>query len=80
MGDYTVNLLNILGQGSFGVVYIGKEKSSGKTVAVKQIKIKEGEQGILNIFNSYPKKCTFTNFCTLGYKVQIYHLIELCPI
>ena len=46
MGDYTVNLLDKLGQGSFGIVYRGKEKSSGKTVAVKEIKIKEGDQGI----------------------------------
>ena len=45
MGDYTVNLLDKLGQGSFGIVYRGKEKSSGKTVAVKEIKIK-GDQGI----------------------------------
>ena len=46
MGDYTVNLLDKLGQGSFGVVYRGKEKPTGKTVAVKEIKIKEGDQGI----------------------------------
>ena len=49
MGDYTVNLLDKLGQGSFRIVYRGKERSSGKTVAVKEIKIKEGDQGI-NIF------------------------------
>ncbi len=45
MGNYTVNLMDRLGQGSFGVVYRGKEKSTGKVVAVKQIKISKDEQG-----------------------------------
>ena len=51
MGDYTVNLINVIGQGSFGVVYSGREKGSGKRVAVKQIKIRGDDQGILNNFS-----------------------------
>ncbi len=45
MGEYSVNLMDKLGQGSYGVVYRGKEKKSGKTIAVKQIMIKQEEQG-----------------------------------
>ena len=45
MGDYSVNLMDILGQGSNGVVYKGKEKKSGKTVAIKQMKIKQEGYG-----------------------------------
>ncbi len=58
MGNYTVNLMDRLGQGSFGVVYKGKEKKSGKVVAVKQIKVGEGDQGMF-VFNCSKKNCHF---------------------
>ena len=45
MGEYSVNLMDKLGQGSYGVVYRGKEKKSGKTIAIKQIKISQEGQG-----------------------------------
>ncbi len=45
MGDYSVNLMNRLGQGSYGVVYEGKDKKTGKKVAIKQVKIKQEGQG-----------------------------------
>ena len=46
MGDYSVDLMEKLGQGSFGVVYKGKNKRTGKPVAVKQMKLEEEETGI----------------------------------
>ena len=43
MGGYSVNLMAKLGQGSFGVVYKGKDDKTGRAVAIKQMKI-EGEE------------------------------------
>ena len=45
MGEYSVNLLEKLGQGSFGVVYMGKENKTGRTVAVKQMKLEDEQVG-----------------------------------
>ena len=45
MGGYSVNLVAKLGQGSFGVVYKGKDDKTGRAVAIKQMKIEEEEVG-----------------------------------
>ena len=45
MGGYSVNLMAKLGQGSFGVVYKGKDDKTGRAVAIKQMKIEEEEVG-----------------------------------
>ena len=63
MGEYSVNLMDKLGQGSYGVVYRGKEKKSGKTIAIKQIKISQEGQGKKFIYTelSYVKSNEYTN-------------------
>ena len=45
MGGYSVNLMAKLGQGSFGVVYKGKDDKTGRAVAIKQMKLEEEEAG-----------------------------------
>ena len=45
LGHFVVNLVKTIGQGSFGVVYGGKDTKTGKKVAVKMIRFKTEEDG-----------------------------------
>ena len=47
LGQYAVNLHDILGRGGFGIVYSGTDEKAGKKVAVKKIKIVKDEDGYM---------------------------------
>ena len=45
LDNYSVNLVDMIGHGGFGIVYSGKEIKTGKKVAVKMIKVVTDEDG-----------------------------------
>ena len=45
LDDYSVNLMDMIGHGGFGIVYGGKKITTGEKVAVKMIKIVTEEDG-----------------------------------
>ena len=45
LGSHLVDLSDLLGQGAFGIVYAGRDATSGTPVAVKKLAIKQEEDG-----------------------------------
>lgn len=47
MGSYRISLTDKIGQGTFGVVYVGKHVIKGEKVAVKQCELQSDKHGFM---------------------------------
>jgi len=45
LGQFTVNMVDMIGKGGFGIVYGGKDTKTGKKIAVKMIRITTEQDG-----------------------------------
>ena len=84
LGKHLVNLTEVLGCGSFGIVYAGKHATSGKKVAVKKLTINDEEAGRLALeeikkYERLPKHPYLVEMIDYHYQKNAFWLVlEYC--
>lgn len=86
IGDYVYNDKNILGKGSFSLVYLGESLKNNEKIAIKKIYINPKKKDFYDIKNEINilQKLNHPNIVLLKNKIilekDLYIILEYCPL
>ena len=80
LGNFSVDLLDMLGQGGFGVVYSGKNTRTSKKVAIKKIQFETEDDGYASMqeikhFERLPKHKNLIRLLDFFYKDRAFWMV-----